>query len=315
MPRTGLALVADALGPLAGTLPRGGVVLVCLLLTLAASRCAAWAIQGNRPLLLLGSWATGMAGFVAGCVAFQAFASGSAGPVGLPTLAAFVGAHGLPLASLLLLGSVTAAGIELTRGWAGTAARLPGTGPRRSRVEAVGSLGEALVAAELRGLGWPHLANVVLTGRGWSAEIDHLVRAPDGIVVIETKTWSGLVSGQPDGEHWLQHSGGRVRALLNPLAQNAAHMDAVRAVIGDAGVSLRGLVVSAGHARFAPPLAGRVVPLRGLAGVLRESAASPSWGQGGIDAAWAALTAEAAASDGRRAAHVERVDSRKRGRR
>jgi hypothetical protein len=102
---------------------------------------------------------------------------------------------------VLLLGTLVAAGIELT----GAASRREPPGcPRESaassdRAQAIGALGEALVGMELHTLEWPVLSNVVIARPGWSAEIDHLVRAPDGIVIIETKTLSGVVWGQPGG--------------------------------------------------------------------------------------------------------------------
>ena len=84
-------------------------------------------------------------------------------------------------------------------------------------------------------------------------------------------------------------------------------MTAVREVIGDEAVCLRGLVVSAGKARFASPIAGCVVPLRDLAQVLRNSVSAPLLEQRAIDAAWWTLAAEAAISGQRRERHVDYV--------
>lgn len=300
----------DALGPLAGTLPRAAAVMACFTMAAIAGSLVGRAIRNGRPFLLLASWAVGMAAFAAGCVAFQAFAWGDA-PVTAAALATFVAAHGVPLACLLVLGTLATVGVELTRPHPGAnASSIPD--PGASRAEAIGRIGESLVAAELRDLGWPLLSNVVLCGRGRSVEIDHLVRAPDGIVIIETKTLSGIVWGQPGGQTWAQNARGQVRTFLNPLLQNEAHMGAVRAVVDDPAVSLRGLVVSAGHARFAGPIAGCVVPLHQVANVLRESIAIPLYGQARIDAAWAVLASEAERRDSRPASHVVYVRSRRR---
>ena len=91
-------------------------------------------------------------------------------------------------------------------------------------------------------------------------------------------------------------------------------MAAVRELIGNEAVSLRGLVVSAGRARFADPIAGCVVPLRDLAEALRGSVSVPLFGQGAIDAAWRTLAAEAAMSGQRRERHVDYVCRRRSGR-
>ncbi|MBO0711995.1 MAG: NERD domain-containing protein [Acetobacteraceae bacterium] len=301
------------MGPLAGTLPLAAAVLVCVVGVLVVVRVASTAIRRGRPGLLLGSSAFALTAFVAGCVTFQTFASGTS-PTGAFE-AVFVGIHGALLGAVFVLGLLTTAALGLTRPPAGLAE--PGL-PREDepaaderRAAAIGGLGEALVRAELEKLGWPMLSNVVLARNGWSVEIDHLVRAPDAIVVIETKTLSGVVRGEPDAECWFQQTRSGVRRFLNPLVQNKAHMEAVRAVIENPAVSLRGLVVSAGRSRFEAPIAGCVVPLRDLTTVLRDSVAAPALGKPTI-AAWAALVAEAESSNRRRAAHTTYARLRKR---
>src|SRR3954447_24232771 len=69
---------------------------------------------------------------------------------------------------------------------------------------------------------------------------------------------------------------------------------AVRSVIGNVTVSLRGLIVSAGKARYEGALAGCVVPWGELADVLRGTAAVSPFGQSAIERAWGLLKAEAA---------------------
>lgn len=91
----------------------------------------------------------------------------------------------------------------------------------------------------------------------------------------QAKTLSGVVRGEPDAECWFQQTGSGIRPFPNPLAQNKAHMDAVRAVIKNPAVGLRGLVVSAGRARFEAPIAGS---LRDLTTVLRGSGSSGNSG-------------------------------------
>jgi len=86
---------------------------------------------------------------------------------------------------------------------------------RDMRAVAVVALGEALVRAELEALGWPMLRaelealgwpmlrNVTLGAPGRSVEIDQLARAPGGVIVLETKTYSGHVDGELGSECWI----------------------------------------------------------------------------------------------------------------
>jgi hypothetical protein len=145
-------------------------------------------------------------------------------------------------------------------------------------------------------------------------EIDHLVRAPDGIVVIETKTWMGLVSGAPHAGDWEQRASGQVRRFRNPLRQNAMHLQAVRNVLGGRPVPLRGLVTFAGTARLAPELGDCVVPAATLVTVLRESVGplSPA-ADTDIGAAWRALREAASGSEARRPDHVASARARRHG--
>jgi hypothetical protein len=304
----------DALGPLAGSLPQGAFVLVCWLATVAGSRVAEYSFRKCRAFLLLASWAVAMAASVMGCVAFQAFARGAPGPVSASDVADFVARHGVTLAALLMLGIVAATCIQLASVGRDPVKPAGLAGSGRSQAETIGAIGETLVAYELRELGWAYLTNVVLSDRGRSVEIDHLVRAPDGIIVIETKTLSGVVSGDPDAEFWVQSSRSGTRKFMNPLAQNARHMSALRMLIPDPRVSFRGLVVSAGHARFVPATAGCVVPLENLTTVLHASVAPPGVGQRAIDSAWAVLVREAAKSDRRSRAHIAYVRAKRRNR-
>ena len=178
---------------------------------------------------------------------------------------------------------------------------------------ALGMLGEALVAGAVRELGWPTLRNVVLGARNTSTEVDLLVRAPTSIVVLEVKTWSGFVEGSTDTEHWIRQGAGDREAIVpNAVRQNAAHVAIVERAIGNREVRVFGLVVSAGHARYAERLRSYIVPLVQLPNVLQVQAMKmrpcPS---SSLDRAWSLLTREAERSAPRREAHSARVRSRR----
>src|SRR5208283_5216339 len=96
---------------------------------------------------------------------------------------------------------------------------------RDMRAVAVGALGEALVRAELEVLGWPMLRNVILGAPSHRVEIDQLARAPGGVIVLETKTYSGHVDGDPGSEFWiLSLRDGRSFVVPNAVRQNVAHI-------------------------------------------------------------------------------------------
>ena len=182
------------------------------------------------------------------------------------------------------------------------------------RAAAIGGLGEALVAGYLREIGWPALRNVVLREPGGSVEIDLLARAPTAVVVLEVKTWSGFIQGAAQAALWVRHGGdGRELTVPNAVRQNLAHVAAVERAIGDSGVSIWGIVVSAGRARFAAPLRPHVVPVSAIGDVLRAQAMQARLAdQNRLDQAWARLGQEAERSPGRREAHVAWLRSRDR---
>jgi hypothetical protein len=174
---------------------------------------------------------------------------------------------------------------------------------REARSRRIGAAGEARVAAELKRIGLPALHNVILRGAGWSVELDHLVRVPSGIVVLETKTFGGTIEGQLDSPVWTQRTAGGVElgGLANPVLQNQAHVWALEGFLGDLRVPRCGYFVSAGRARFAPEIADAVVSVRDPRWVLSISFAEPN--PRVLEAAWRRLEREAAKSPGRHATH------------
>jgi len=184
---------------------------------------------------------------------------------------------------------------------------------RRVKAELKGRKGEVAVAEVLARAGLPALHDVVLRdGRGLT-QVDHLVRLPGGIVILETKAFAGVVTGGVRDRHWVQHfRDGAVRtAFLNPLLQNHRHVRAVREAAG-AGVPVAGLVVSAGAGRFCGDLEFVVVRLADLAGRLCElHANTDGCGPARLDAAWARLTAAVACGAELHGAHGEQVRRRR----
>jgi hypothetical protein len=182
------------------------------------------------------------------------------------------------------------------------------------RAAAIGALGEALVAGRLGDLGYPILRNVILRSRFGSAEMDFLVRVPDGVVVLEIKTWSGRVAGTAESANWVRISSrGRSDAMPNAVTQNLGHVAAVERYLGDRRVRVRGYVVSCGRAAFSLELIRFVVPLDDLCRVLDGESRETAANEAAIARAWARLGAEARKIAGRRSAHVARVRAIKAG--
>ena len=178
-----------------------------------------------------------------------------------------------------------------------------GASSREARSRRIGAAGEARVAGELKRIRLPALHNIILWGAGWSVELDHVVRVPSGILVLETKALGGTIAGEPDSPVWTQRTAGGVEVgrLDNPVLQNQAHVRAVEGFLGDLPVPICGYVVSVGRARFAPEIADAFVPVRDLPWVLSIPFAEPNLRV--LDAAWRRLERAAAKSGGRRAAH------------
>ncbi len=171
------------------------------------------------------------------------------------------------------------------------------------RAQALGTLGEGLVTAELETGGWPMLRNVILSVDGRTAEIDHAIRVPDGIILLEVKTFSGFITGSEHDLYWMQHVQGRAYRFLNPVRQNMRHVRALTTFIDDPTVNIRGFVVSAGRARFCPELTNVAVPLTLLRRVIGSEASQTEIAPS-LQKAWARLAAEALLSPSRRDDHI-----------
>ena len=89
---------------------------------------------------------------------------------------------------------------------------------------AIGLRGELEVARALAaGLDNQHYVfNDIFVRSGFRrTQIDHLVVGPSALFLVETKNWSGRMTGEPGDRTWMQHprSGRPPRTLPNPLLQ------------------------------------------------------------------------------------------------
>ncbi|NHN93559.1 NERD domain-containing protein [Acetobacter sicerae] len=145
------------------------------------------------------------------------------------------------------------------------------------RADIKGKQGESIVRETLASCGLPTLHDVHLpsmTGPGFT-QIDHLVLLPDAVMVIETKHYSGRLSGHPADRWWRQRVGTEKdgRLVLSPVHQNMGHCAAVRAVVAPIALDFQVVsrVVLTGSAETDPMLAECVLNPEILAGEIRAA--------------------------------------------
>lgn len=66
---------------------------------------------------------------------------------------------------------------------------------------------------------------LIPTKDGGTTQIDHIIIAPSGIYVIETKAYAGWITGTRNSEKWIQHFSKRNKyPFQNPYRQNYKHI-------------------------------------------------------------------------------------------
>lgn len=149
-----------------------------------------------------------------------------------------------------------------------------------------GRRGERAVAEALAAMGAPSLHDVILKDASGTTQIDHIVRGPGAIFVLETKTHGGMIDGALDGYEWEQRFPGGKGAFrfLNPLRQNERHCHAVRAVLHGLPVEVAGILIAAGTASYTAALTPAITAIRDLRHVLFSrkpvgDAINEAWGR------------------------------------
>lgn len=170
-----------------------------------------------------------------------------------------------------------------------------------------GPRGEWKVAAAINSTGLEALHDVILPdGRGGLTQVDHLIKTPVGIAVIETKNYSGKIFGGEREPTWTQVLGRKSFRFQNPLRQNFCHVEAVRALVAP-GTDVMGHVIFVGDARFREMPAG-VSGLGDFLRNLRRVRGVPVPAH--VEAGWSAVYAAARRDRTARQAHRRQVTRR-----
>lgn len=149
-----------------------------------------------------------------------------------------------------------------------------------------GAAGERTVRKVLDGLGEQVLHDVILPdGRGGLTQVDHLLLTAAGLIIVETKNYSGQIFGQPIDRTWTQRLGKKGFTFQNPLRQNYLHIEAVKALV-PGGVPVYGRVVFTDQARFPKGVPEGVSTLRTLRDDLSELSDASRHVCGSLPSAW-----------------------------
>lgn len=104
------------------------------------------------------------------------------------------------------------------------------------------------------------LNNVTLQFKDGTTQIDHILITQNGILVIETKHYSGWIFANESDKNWTQVIFKVKYKFLNPILQNLKHLKATQQLLDFLPPDeIRGLVVFTGDAEFKTTMPGGVI--------------------------------------------------------
>ncbi len=100
---------------------------------------------------------------------------------------------------------------------------------------------------------------------GKTSQVDHVVISHFGIFVIETKNYSGWITGDERSEYWTQTIFRSKRRFLNPIWQNHGHIKALKEVLEEFDdLQYIPVVVFSGKAELKRVISDQVVYLKDM---------------------------------------------------
>lgn len=76
------------------------------------------------------------------------------------------------------------------------------------------------------------LNNVILQSKNFSTQIDHIIVGNNRtIIVIETKNYKGLISGNINNNYWYQNLSNGSFKFKNPIIQNNGHINSIKNIL------------------------------------------------------------------------------------
>ena len=113
--------------------------------------------------------------------------------------------------------------------------------------EEKGAIGEEiikLIIGENINNGLYSIHNLIIEDeKGHTSQIDHIVINKNGVWVLETKYWSGMLYGDHEEQEWVQMlDNGQVEHVYNPLKQNWKHLLNIKKYLGEE-IPMHSLVV------------------------------------------------------------------------
>lgn len=107
---------------------------------------------------------------------------------------------------------------------------------RQKHMRRLGIDGERKVAGVLRRFaairGFRVMNDVYLPLYDQTTQVDHILIGFFGLLVVETKSYSGQVYGEARSKEWLHVTGSQRHRFYNPVMQNQGHIDCIRHLLG-----------------------------------------------------------------------------------
>lgn len=186
---------------------------------------------------------------------------------------------------------------------------------RRKRMRRLGIDGERQVAAVLRRFaairGFKVMNDVYLPLYDKTTQVDHILIGFFGLLVVETKAYSGQVYGEERSREWLHVVGSQRHRFYNPVMQNQGHIDCIRHLLGKENLynmKIESLVVfTRKKAELYLPKGAPVIRLRQLKKFLRQPRFAEDKGFD-VDRIYAALSKYRITDPARIASHVKNVE-------